>query len=189
MSLDYNKLGIPTFAYTKSINLLYNFIRIVYRRQIQELVQILSQGILRQNRITLNRLLVHVATLEDLETKIRALDESLSPDEEDGKLFNRIRYTLASDATHQRLYRSLINQKDNEVKSLIERGKEALLGLKKMFDEFLSSPMESFRQKLQAYHYIDGRSQTLLEVLRDRTEKIDKFQNLLYEISRIERGV
>ena len=189
MSVDYNKLGIPTFGYTKSINLLYNFIRIVYRRQIQETIRILSQGILRQNRITLNRLLVHVATLEDLETKIRTLDESLSPDEEDGKLFTRIRYTLASDATHQRLYRSLINQKDNEVKSLLERGKEALLGLKKMFDEFLSSPMESFRQKLQAYHYIDGRSQKLMDVLQDRADKIEKFQNLLYEISRIERGV
>lgn len=188
MSLDYNKLGIPTFAYSKSINLLYNFIRIIYRRQIQEIIQILSQGILRQNRITLNRLLIHVATLEDLETKISALDESLSPDEEDGKLFNRIRYTLASDATHQRLYRSLINQKDNEVKSLIERGKEALMGLKKMFDEFISSPMESFQQKLQSHHYIDGRSQKLIEVLQDRANKIERFQNLLYEISKIERG-
>ena len=189
MSLDYNKLGIPTFSYTKSINLLYNFIRIVYRRQIQEIIQVLSQGVLRQNRITLNRLLVHIAALEDLETKIRALDESLSPDEEDGKLFTRIRYTLASDATHQRLYRSLINQKDSEVKSLIERGKEALLGLKKMFDEFITSPMESFKQKLQSYHYIDGRSQKLIDVLQDRADKIEKFQNLLYEISRIERGV
>lgn len=189
MSLDYNKLGIPTFSYTKSINLLYNFIRIVYRRQIQEIIQILSQGVLRQNRITLNRLLVHIATLEDLETKIRILDESLSPDEEDGKLFTRIRYTLATDATHQRLYRSLINQKDSEVKSLIERGKEALLGLKKMFDEFITSPMESFKQKLRSYHYIDGRSQKLIDVLQDRADKIEKFQNLLYEISRIERGV
>ena len=149
----------------------------------------MGQGVLRQNRITLNRLLVHVATLEDLETKIRMLDESLSPDEEDGKLFTRIRYTLASDATHQRLYRSLINQKDNEVKSLIERSKEALLGLKKMFDEFITSPMESFKQKLQSYHYIDGRSQKLIDVLQDRADKIEKFQNLLYEISRIEKGV
>ncbi|MFP4563330.1 MAG: DUF5312 family protein [Spirochaetia bacterium] len=189
MSLDYNKLGIPTFSYTKSINLLYNFIRIVYRRQIQEIIQILSQGVLRQNRITLNRLLVHIATLEDLETKIRILDESLSPDEEDGKLFTRIRYTLATDATHQRLYRSLINQKDSEVKGLIEGGKEALLGLKKMFDEFITSPMESFKQKLRSYHYIDGRSQKLIDVLQDRADKIEKFQNLLYEISRIERGV
>lgn len=188
LSLDYNKLGIPTFAMTRSINLLYNFIRIVYRKQIQEIIQILGQGVLRQNRITLNRLMLHVATLEDLENKIRAFDESLSPDEEDGKLFARIRYTLASEPTHQRLYRSLINQKDNEAKTLLERGKEALLGLKKIFDEFISSPMDSFKQKLQTRYYIDGKSRRLLDVLQDRVNKIEKFQNLIYEVSKIERS-
>ena len=38
MSLDYNKLGIPTFWYTRSINLLYNFLRMVDRRDIQEIM-------------------------------------------------------------------------------------------------------------------------------------------------------
>ena len=188
-SLDYQKLGLPTFSHTKSVNLLYNFIIHHYRKKIQQIIQILSQSLLKQNRITLNRLLLHSAAVEDLDDKIRAFDNSLSPDEEDGKLFQRIRHSIGNDQSHQRLYRSLLQQKDNEVKGILEKGKESFLGIKKIFDEFIDSPVEAVKQKLSTHYFIDNDSKSLLAVLKDRSEKIDKFRNLLYEVSKIERNV
>lgn len=187
-SLDYQKLGLPTFSHTKSINLLYNFIITYYRKSIQQIIQILSQSLLKQNRLTLNRLLLHSSAIEDLEDKIRTFDNSLSPEEEDGKLFQRIRHSIGTDASHQRLYRSLLQQKDNEVKSLLEKGKESFLGIKKIFDEFIESPMESIKQKLNIHYYIDGTSKPLQTVLEERSERIENFRNLLFEIGKIERN-
>ena len=188
-SLDYQKLGLPTFSHTKSISLLYNFIIYHYRKKIQQIIQILSQTLLKQNRITLNRLLLHSAAIEDLEDKIRAFDNSLSPDEEDGKLFQRIRHSIGNDSSHQRLYRSLLQQKDNEIKGILEKGKESFLGIKKIFDEFIESPVEAIKQKLNIHYFIDNDSKSLLSVLHDRSQKIDKFRNLLFEVSKIERNV
>ncbi len=187
-SLDYKKLGLPTFSHTKSINLLYNFIITYYKQKIQQLIQILSQTLLKQNRITLNRLMLHSSSIEDLENKILSFDNSLSPEEDDGKLFQRIRHSIANDPSHQRLYRSLLQQKDNDVKSLLEKGKESFLGIKKVFDEFIESPMEAVIQRLNTHYFIDNESKTLLSALKERSEKIEKFRNLLYEISKIERN-
>ena len=188
-SVDYKRIGLPTFAYTRSINLMYNFIRSYYRKKLQNVIQILSQGLLRQNRLTLNRLLVHSAAIEDLQDKIKSFDNSLSSDEDDGKLFQRIRHSLATDAGHQRLYRSLLQQKDNEVRSLIEKGKESFLGIKKIFEEFLNSPEETVKQRLNTHYYVDNTSKRLKKVLSERSDHIEQFRSLLYEVAKIERGV
>ena len=187
-STDFSNLGLPTFSHDRSANLLYNYIRQFYRGTIQELVQILSRGLLKTNRITLNRLLLHAASVEDLEDKLKSFDNSLSPDEEDGKLFQRIRHSLASDSTHQRLFRNLVVQKDKEVESLLEKGKEGFLGIKKIFDELLSSPMESVKQKLHTHYMVNGKSQSLEELLRNQSNHIEKFHRLLQQLSKIERG-
>lgn len=187
-SLDYQKLGLPTFTHTKSVNLLYNFITRYYKIRIQQLIQILSQTLLKQNRITLNRLMLHSSAIEDLENKILAFDNSLSPEEDDGKLFQRIRHSIGSDPSHQRLYRSLLQQKDNDVKSLLEKGKESFLGIKKVFDEFLDSPVETVTQRINTHYFIDNESKTLARALKERSDKIDKFRNLLYEVNKVERN-
>ena len=87
----------------------------------QEIVRILERNVLDQNRITRDLLLSHAANLEDLEDKIKQFDYSLSPDSEDGKLFQRLRFSLAGDPSHQRMYRTLVVQKDREVKTLLDR--------------------------------------------------------------------
>jgi hypothetical protein len=187
-SLDTQDLGLPTFSYTRSVLLLYNYIRYYYRTYIQETIQIVSRGILQQNRITLNRLLLHAASVEDLEDKLRELDNSLSPDEEDGKLFQRIRHSLASESTHQRLFRNLITQKDKEAETLLEKGKESFLGIKKIFDELLDTTMESILQKLNTSYVVGGKSITLKNLLDQQARHIEEFRRLLHQLSKIERG-
>ncbi|MEW5816452.1 MAG: DUF5312 family protein, partial [Spirochaetota bacterium] len=147
VSLDYKKLGLPFFTHIKSLNLLYNYIKIYYKKNVQNLVQIISRSAISQNRITLNRLLLLAAAMEDLESKIRQFDLSLSPDGEDGKLFQRLRSGLAADTTQQRLYRNLVIQKDREVKEIIGKGKDTIMGMKKIFDELVSNTTESIKTK------------------------------------------
>jgi hypothetical protein len=136
----------------------------------------------------LNRLLLHAASVEDLEDKLRELDNSLSPDEEDGKLFQRIRHSLASESTHQRLFRNLITQKDKEAETLLEKGKESFLGIKKIFDELLDTTMESILQKLNTSYVVGGKSITLKNLLDQQARHIEEFRRLLHQLSKIERG-
>jgi len=187
-SMDYEKLGLPSFSHSESLNLLYNYIIHNYRGDIQELVQILSRGVLKQNRIAVNRLLVHAAAVEDLGDKIKEFDTSLSPDEEDGKLFQRMRHSIAGDVTHQRLYRTLVAQKDKEVKSILLKGSESFEGLKKIFDEIRNSPMQSMKQQLNSHYYINGRTIQLRKLLDKASEDIDNFIQIYVQIQKIEKG-
>ncbi|HUZ18121.1 MAG TPA: DUF5312 family protein, partial [Spirochaetia bacterium] len=132
---DYEKMGLPFFSHTRSLNIIYNFIRWYYRGYVQELVKILGTIILTQNRVTRNKLLLHATAVEDLEEKIREFDASLSQDSEEGKLFHRLRATLAGDTGLQRMYRTIVLQKDVQVNGLIERAREALAGLQRVFEE------------------------------------------------------
>ena len=56
-SIDYKKFELPFFRFTKSIHLLFNYVRHFYKDYIRDGVQILERGILAQNRITRDRLL------------------------------------------------------------------------------------------------------------------------------------
>ncbi len=187
-SMEYEKLGLPSFSHAESLNLLYNYIIHNYRGDIQELVQILSRGVLKQNRIAVNRLLVHAAAVEDLGDKIKEFDTSLSPDEEDGKLFQRMRHSIAGDVTHQRLYRALVAQKDKEVKSILLKGSESFEGLKKIFDEIRNSTMQSMKQQLNSHYYINGRTIQLRKLLDKASEDIDNFIQIYVQIQKIEKG-
>ena len=78
-SIDYKKMGVPFFVHIRSLNLLYNYIKIQYREYILAVIPLLQKGLLAQNRITQDRLMRHASSLEELEEKIRLFDYSLSP--------------------------------------------------------------------------------------------------------------
>ena len=187
-SIDYKKLGLPFFAYTKSVSLLYNYIHWFYGSYIREAVQILDRGILSQNRITRDRLMQHSAAVEDMGERIKGFDYSLSPDSEDGKLFQRLRFTLAQDASHQKMYRTLVLQKDREVQALLDRGLEALSGLQGTFEEILGGPSDNIKSQLNSHFYMRGSPMSLAQILQERKDHIRKFKDLLSQVVKLERG-
>jgi len=187
-SLEYEKLGLPVFTNIGPLTFLFNFLDLFYRLFIQECIQILSRGILQQNRLTLNRLLVYAGEAEETHDRIQQFDNSLSPDEDDGKLFQRLRFKLASNTSHQRLYRNLIIQKDKEVQTHLAKGKESLAGIKKVFDEILTSPTESVKGKLSTYYFVQGESATLKNLLMKCSTGIDSFHKLMYQVEKLDSG-
>lgn len=185
-TIDFETMGLPFFSRTRSLNLLYNFIRWYYREYVQELVKILGTVILVQNRITRNKLLQHATTVEDLEQKIRDFDSELSPDSEDGKVFHRLRATLGGDAGHQRMFRTIVLQKDVQVNGLVERGRESFAGLQKVFEEVYTTPSEAVRERLSSRFYLNGKLQPLSVLLRDRAAYIRDFLSILLQVLRLE---
>ncbi len=187
-NFDYRKLGLPYFKHIKSLTLLYNYLNSIYKGYIQEAIQLVNGYLLSNNRIVQNRMMQYAAGLEDLEAKIVLFDRSLSEDEEDGKVLVQFRYNMANDISLQKSYRSFIYQKDREAMELIEKGTEYLLGIKKIFDEILTSPMESIKSTLKTLHVTKGKSNTLGQILRYRSDNISNFVNVMSQLLDIEKG-
>ena len=143
---------------------------------------------LANNRITQNRLTLNISGLEDLEARIVLFDRSLSPDEEDGKQLGRFRFSVGTDLLLQKSYRAFVLQKDREARDLIEKAKEYLTGVRKIFDEIRTSTFENTRSLLKVIHAYRGRNLTLGQILNTRAEAIGGFLKLIDQLLEIEKG-
>jgi hypothetical protein len=187
-SFDYARLELPYFSYTKSLKILYNYLSKIYKGYIQETLQITNTYIVSGNRIIQTRLNQYAAGLEELEAKLVLLDRSLAPDEDDGKTLLRIRHRLETDLNQQKLYRNFVMQKDKEARELLDQGIEYLIGIKRVYDDLLFSPMESIKSALKTLHYFKGKNQTLSGLLRVVSDLIVDFQELLSQLVALEKG-
>jgi len=187
-SVDFRKLGLPTFAHIQSLGVLYNYIRYYYREFHQEAVKILEKGVLNQNRIAKDRLTMYSGGFEDIQEKIKAFDFSLSSDSDDGKLFQKLRFSIATDASLQKTYQSLILQKDKQAKSLLTRGSECVAGLRKVFADVLSATGDDVAAQLKTNFFLDTKMQPLSSILKNRVEHLDSFDMLLRQLMKIEQA-
>ena len=187
-SFDYTRLELPYFSYTKSLKILYNYLSKIYKGYIQETLQITNSYIVSGNRIIQTRLNQYAAGLEELEAKLVLFDRSLAPDEDDGKTLLRLRHRLETDLAQQKLYRNFVVQKDKEARELLDQGIEYLIGIKRVYDDLLSSPMESIKSALKTLHYFKGKNQTLSGLLRVVSDLVVDFQELLSQLIALEKG-
>jgi hypothetical protein len=187
-SVEERERGIPFFSHCKSLKILYNYLVRKYKGTIQECVQLSSAYVLSTNRLIQNRLMQCAASLEELEAKIVLFDRSLSPDEDDGKTMMHFKHGRSLDVNEQKLYRSFISQKDREAFELIERGKECLLGIKNIFNDIITSPMESVKSILKTIHFQRGRNETLLQILKRNAELIEEYYNFMDQLIALEKG-
>jgi hypothetical protein len=187
-SFDYARLELPYFSYTKSLKILYNYLSKIYKGYIQETLQITNTYIVSGNRIIQTRLNQYAAGLEELEAKLVLFDRSLAPDEDDGKTLLRLRHRLETDLTQQKLYRNFVIQKDKEARELLGQGIEYLTGIKRVYDDLLTSPMESIKSALKTLHYFKGKNQTLSSLLRVVSDLVVDFRELLSQLIELEKG-
>jgi hypothetical protein len=185
---DFRKLGLPYFACIRSLSLVYNYILQQFKGAMQEAAQIVAGTALTNNRITQNRLTQGISGIEDLEARIVLFDRALSPDEDDGKQLARFRFNVAADLLLQKSYRSFIIQKDREARDLIDKARDHLGSVRKIFDEIRTSTFENTRSLLKTLHMYRGRNQTLGQILNTRSEAIGSFLKLLDQVLEIEKG-
>jgi hypothetical protein len=185
---DFRKLGLQYFSCIRSITLVYNFLLMHFKGAMQEAAQIVSGTALANNRILQSRLAQNISGLEDLEARIVLFDRSLSPDEEDGKQMGRFRFSVATDILLQKTYRAFVMQKDRDARDLIDKMREFLTGVRKIFDDIRTSSFENTRSLLKTIHLYRGRNQTLGQILNARSEAIGAFLKLLDQLLEIEKG-
>jgi hypothetical protein len=130
----------------------------------------------------------NISGLEDLEARIVLFDRSLSPDEEDGKQLGRFRFNVATDLLLQKTYRAFLLQKDRDARDLIDKSRDFLGGVRKIFDDVRTSTFENTRSLLKTIHLYRGRNQTLGQILNGRSEVISSFLKLLDQLLEIEKG-
>jgi len=181
-SIDYEKLGVSPFSQIKALELVYNYIACFFKGYIQETIRLLERGILSQNRLIRDSMLQYASAIEDVEDAIRIFDESLSPDSEDGKLFNKFRFSMAKDPIQQKMYRKIVVQKDREAKSLSELGLESVSGLKRVFTEILKSKSNSVVEQMDQHYFINNKPTLLKEVLNEQITHIQQFEHLYHHI-------
>ncbi|MGA2641644.1 MAG: DUF5312 family protein [Spirochaetia bacterium] len=185
---DFRKLGLPYFSSIRSLTLVYNYLQMQFKGAMQEASQIVSSTALANNRILQSRLAQNISGLEDLEARIVLFDRSLSPDEEDGKQMGRFRFSVATDLLLQKTYRSFLLQKDRDAHDLIDKTREFLTAVRKIFDDIRTSTFENTRSLLKTIHLYRGRNQTLGQILNARSEAISAFLKLLDQLLEIEKG-
>ena len=181
-SIDYEKLGVSAFSQIKALELVYNYIACFYKGYIQETIHLLERGVLSQNRLIRDSMLQYAATIEDTEIKIKEFDESLSPDSEDGKMFNKFRFSMAKDPIQQKMYRKIVIQKDREAKSLSELGLESISGIKKVFTEVLKSKNTSISEQLIQHLFINNEPTLIRDILNEQVSNMQQFEHLYHHI-------
>jgi len=181
-SIDYEKLGVSPFLQIKALELVYNYMACFFKGYIQETIRLLERGILSQNRLIRDSMLQYAADIEDISDKIRIFDETLAPDSEDGKMFNKFRFSMAKDPIQQKMYRKIVIQKDREAKSLSELGLESLSGIKRVFIEILESKSNSILEQLDQHYFINSNPTLLKDVLSEQIAHVQQFEHLYHHI-------
>jgi len=181
-SIDYEKLSVSAFSQIKALELVYNYIACFYKGYIQETIHLLERGVLSQNRLIRESMIQYAAMMEDTEEKIKKFDESLSPDSDDGKLFNKFRFSMAKDSIQQKMYRKIVIQKDREAKSLSELGIEAITGIKKVFKEVLKSKNTSIVEQLNQHLFINNEPTLIKEILSEQVSNMLQIEHLYHHI-------
>ncbi len=181
-SIDYEKLGVSSFRNVEPLSLVYNFIECFYKGRIQSIVRVLEKSVLSQNRLIRDNMLQYASTLEDVSDKIRLFDSSLSPDSEEGKVFHKLRFSMAKDISQQKIFRKIVIQKDREAKNLGENGIEALSGLKRVLSEVNKSTNDMIIEQLKQHYLIDNKPVILQELLDDSIEKLKMAEHLYHHM-------
>lgn len=115
------KQGYPGFTHYRSLVLLNNFIHKIYKDSIQDTIHILNRTITNRVRDTVSQMLIHASGIEEIEERLNKFDGSFAPDTEVGRLMAVVKLVLDRDPKQQKLYRSLIAEKDKEGKDILEK--------------------------------------------------------------------
>lgn len=179
------KLGLPTFKYMKSLNILYNYIVRRYRGGMQEFVRVLNRITPIRLRSSGRDLLLVSAGLEDIAEKIEKFDQSFAPDADEGKAFFRVRYAVEKDLAQQRAYRAMVLQRDKEARTLIDKGleliEEVLAALQVLQRNQSPSMAEKYRQFAAPGSNFDS-------ALQKHIEELEMLRKLITQLVAIEEG-
>jgi hypothetical protein len=168
--------GFPIFAYLEAFTTMYSFIKLIFSPLYAEFLRSTSKLIPERLRDVHNAFIFQTGSLEDVLVQIEKLDELYNPVGQDGRVFFRTRAAAMRDLTQQKTYRSLIIQRDKDLKLIIEKGIETVKALQKAIQEVLNTTIESI--KVEISRHVDPRTgrptKDMLKIINNRLEVFNK---------------
>ena len=177
-------VGLPRFAFIKTLTVMNNFLLFHYRRKVLDLLEMINKLIAGKKRDTQMLLMSHASALEDIIEKLRLFDLSLAPESEDGKTFFGVRFSIEGDQVQQRMYQSLVARKDKEARDLFEKGIEHMAGLQRALEDVLT-----VIQNINTGRILFGGDSVLDSVeeqISKRAREIAQFRKLIIEVKEVE---
>jgi hypothetical protein len=180
------ELGLPALRYVKSLNILYNYIRMIFAESDQEFIRYVARLFPTRRRDAANDLLLHTNGLVDIGERIRAIDRSFAPDLENGKTFFRLRHGVEKDSSLHPTYRNFIAGVDRQAKTLIEDGLSHLQQVEALLREIPEAASPSVKERLNAHSSLAGG--TIDETIAAKAKRISAIRRAIMHLLTIEEG-
>ncbi|MFW5718152.1 MAG: DUF5312 family protein [Spirochaetota bacterium] len=180
--------GMPGFTHMRSLTITFNFLRFVYRGRMQEMVRTLSRILPVRQRDSSSDLIAHVSGVEEALADIEDFDESFSPDSQDGKSYYRVRYQVEKDVTMQRSFRNVVNQRDREASSIVDKATEHISGLGRVFDTIGRVLTDQIRERYASADHRVNSLDGLDQLLEEQQAKVRRFESLIRQVRAMEEG-
>ncbi len=182
--LSSSNVKLPVFRYVDSLTSLYQFLIYRFERDYLETFRILARILPERFRDQGSRLILSIANIEELLDHIRSFDYSFSPLSDDGKSFFRLRFAAEKDITQLKAYRTVVSQKDREVRELLTRGNEACKNLERILKPLLEAPLENIDDRFQSLSSVgDG---SLKKRLTRAKEDLTAIQKIMFYEQQLE---
>lgn len=180
-----NRLSLPTFRYVRSLNAVYTFIVRIYRSAEQDLIRILGRLLQGRDRELQNDLMVHASAIEDVNDRIRAFDESFSPENDDGKTLMRLQSALERDPSGAKALRHYVLEKDRASREMIAYALEHFQGLAAVLSRVIKLNSTAVRDEFASAGG-GGRREALERTLNEHIREIRSFIQLVSEYQKLE---
>ena len=182
------RLGLPTFRYMKSLNVLYHYIRLKYARQTSEFFRRMNRVLPARARDIGSELLVHSAGLDEVADSIKTFDMSFSPDTDEGKAYFRLKDLLERDLSSQKSYRMMVTQRDREAKAIITKALEHLTRIEEQLAQLTKLINTGVSERFAAAEGHRGDAERLPRALQAEHERILAVHNLVNQLVALEEG-
>ncbi len=162
------KLGLPVFKHIRSLQVVYHFVREIYRPEIVELLRVLSRIVPVRVKEAGRDLLTIASGIEDAAEKMHLFDLGFSPDSDEGKSFYRLRYAVEKDVKQQRAYQKFVAQKDREARTLLDKSLERFEELTTVLTNVKNASNTALNEKYSAVAGTATRGGRPLDAALDR---------------------
>lgn len=176
--------GFPLFAYIEATNTLHGYIRQIFIPMHGELFRNIARIVPERMREVQNVFTFQTSALEDLMIHMERIDDFFNPVTEDGKVFYRTRVNALRDLVQQKAYRTLVSQRDQEAKEILDRGLEAFRSINEAIEALVGAKIDSVQAELsKLLDPVSGKPvKDVLKLLQERL-------SILRKVVRIEEAI
>ena len=183
-----NTYKLPQFSHVESLNLVYTFLTTYFTVHYQPLIRTLAQVVLQSFKALMSSLLQMAADLEEIKTGILNFDGTLSPTNEDGKIFLHLKTELEKKTTSHQLYSALVERKNRESQKIIDDAIKSFMKLEEQLTTINNHTSAQMKTLLRMPYIMGGARSKISESVIEKISMLKKILRLIKEINTTENN-